>query len=146
MSHPRGDSVHMKRNTQSAAAASYTLAWETGSVDSRRSTAACLPGAKAVRPAKPKAAQGGLLRFCHEIAGLLIRRHLAGIQPEAARQEVRERLIQLMSCSEERAEWLVDLSLELIHVKMHGKFERNPLELSLLIARAGNQLRDLSSN
>ncbi len=93
-----------------------------------------------------KAAGGGLLRFCHEIAGLLIRRHLSGIDPAVARREVAARLIDLMKCSKERAEWLVELSLEIIHVKTHGRFQRNPLELSLLIARAGNQLRDVSNN
>ncbi len=64
----------------------------------------------------------------------------------AVRREVRARLMQMMSCTAERAERLIELSLELIHVKIHGRYRRNPLELSLLIARAGNQLREVGDN
>lgn len=62
------------------------------------------------------------------------------------RREVRARLMQMMACTEARAERLIDLSLELIHVKVHGRYQRNPLELSLLIAQAGNQLREVMDN
>jgi len=34
----------------------------------------------------------------------------------------------------------------LIHVKANGQFKRNALELSELIARAGNQLREVRNN
>jgi hypothetical protein len=88
----------------------------------------------------------GLLGLCHEIAGLILRRQMEKNDAVAVRREVRARLVQMMSCTEERAERLIDLSLELIHVKIHGRFQRNPLELSLLIARAGNQLRNVGDN
>jgi hypothetical protein len=145
MSHPPGDTVHMKRKSPFSAAISFDVDRKTVPLKSGRREAGASKGG-ANGSVKLKAVEGGLLRFCHEVAGLIIRRHLSGIDPETVRLEVTERLIGLMKCSEERAARLVDLSLELIHVKMHGKFERNPLELSLLIARAGNQLRDVSNN
>jgi len=64
----------------------------------------------------------------------------------AVRREVRARLMQTMSCTAERAERLIELSLELIHVKIYGRYRRDPLELSLLIAWAGNQLREVGDN
>lgn len=90
--------------------------------------------------------RSGLLGLCHEIAGLILRRHQEKNDPVAVRCEVRARLVQMMSCTEERAERLIDLSLELVHVKIHGRYRRNPLELSILIARAGNQLREIGAN
>jgi len=93
-----------------------------------------------------ESAHSGLLGLCHEIAGLILRRQIEKKDAVAVRTEVRARLVRMMSCTEERAERLIDLSLELIHVKIHGRFQRNPLELSLLIARAGNQLRSVSDN
>lgn len=93
-----------------------------------------------------EAVEKGLLGLCHEIAGLILRRHIEKNDAVAVRCEVRGRLVQMMQCSEERAERLIDLSLELIHVKIHGRFQRNPLELGLLIARAGNQLREVGDN
>lgn len=90
--------------------------------------------------------RSGLLGLCHEIAGLILRRHQEKNDPAAVRREVRARLVQMMSCTEERAERLIDLSLELVHVKIHGHYRRNPLELSILIARAGNQLREIGAN
>ena len=93
-----------------------------------------------------EAVEKGLPGLCHEIAGLILRRHIEKSDAVAVRREVRGRLVQMMKCSEERAERLIDLSLELIHVKIHGRFKRNPLELSLLIARAGNQLREVRDN
>ncbi|MDP4792615.1 MAG: hypothetical protein NWR21_06065 [Verrucomicrobiales bacterium] len=90
--------------------------------------------------------RSGLLGLCHEIAGLILRRHQEKNDPVAVRREVRARLVQMMSCTEERAERLIDLSLELVHVKIHGRYRRNPLELSILIARAGNQLREIGAN
>lgn len=145
MSHPRVDTVHMKQKPRITAAISFDSNRVTEPFQSAGSKAQT-PRGGANTPKVLKAVEGGLLSFCHEVAGLIIRRHLSGIDPEAVRLEVTDRLVSLMKCSEERATRLVDLSLELIHVKMHGKFERNPLELSLLIARAGNQLRDVSNN
>jgi len=115
--------------------------------DSRR---AGLPTVPTTGPAKSaterESAQSGLLGLCHEIAGLILRRQMEKNDAAAVRREVRARLMQMMSCTAERAERLIELSLELIHVKIHGRYRRNPLELSLLIARAGNQLREVGDN
>ncbi len=109
----------------------------------RSSAPALVPGKAAT---VQESAQRGLLGLCHEIAGLILRRQMEKNDAVAVRREVRAKLVELMSCTEDRAERLIDLSLELIHVKIHGRYRLNPLELSLLIARAGNQLREVGGN
>lgn len=102
--------------------------------------------AVSVRP-EAKAVENGLLRLCQEIAGSLLRRRLESGDPVRAVREMRRELTRhLPDCDEARAGWLVDLALELLHVKARGQFKRNALELSELIARAANQLRDVADN
>ena len=94
-----------------------------------------------------KPVESGLLRLCQEIAGSLLRRHLETGDAARAVREMRRTLLQVLpGCDETRAGWIVDLALELIHVKAKGQFKRNALELSELIARAGNQLREVRDN
>ncbi len=134
----------MKRNIRPSAA---SVTPEYSAADPRRvvrSFSPALPEGKA--ESGEKALCRGLLGLCHEIAGLILRRRMENRDAVAVRHEVRKRLVRMLSCPEERAERLIDLSLELIHVKIHGRFQRNPLELSLLIARAGNQLREAGDN
>jgi len=102
--------------------------------------------ASAPRP-EEKPVESGLLRLCQEIAGSLLRRRLESGDPVKAVREMRSELVKhLPDCNERRAGQLIDLALELIHVKANGSFKRNPLELSQLIARAGNQLRNVADN
>lgn len=94
-----------------------------------------------------KPVESGLLRLCEEVAGSLLRRHLETGDAVQAVREVRACLVTaLPDCDEARAGWVVDLALELMHVKAHGFYQRNALELSELIARAGKQLREVRSN
>jgi hypothetical protein len=110
--------------------------------------AAVRPGAGGLRPPSPaKAVGGGLLRLCEEIAGTLLRRRLESGDAVGAVRWVRSELVaHLPDCDEARAGRLVDLALELLHVKARGRFRRNPLELSELIAYAGRQLRAPEDN
>jgi len=106
-------------------------------------------GAKAGRgeiPITRKSVESGLLRLCEEVAVNLLKRYFELRDPRGAVRGMRADLRLALRCDEERAGRIVDLALELIHVKIHGRFRRNTLELSQLIARAGNQLRDLSDN
>lgn len=76
----------------------------------------------------------------------MLRRQLETGDPVRTVREVRRCLVATLRCDDFRAGQIVDLALELIHVKINGRYRRNPLELSQLIARAGNQLRDLRDN
>ncbi|PAW63745.1 MAG: hypothetical protein B9S36_04105 [Verrucomicrobiia bacterium Tous-C2TDCM] len=94
-----------------------------------------------------KPLESGLLRLCEEIAGSLLRRHLETGDAVQVVREIRACLVTtLPDCNEARAGWIVDLALELMHVKAHGFYQRNALELSELIARAGKQLREVRNN
>ena len=94
-----------------------------------------------------KAVERGLLRLCEEIAGTLLRRRLEGGDPvEVVRRMRRDLVFHLPDCDETRAGRLVDLALELLHVKAHGRYRRNALELGELIAEAGRRLRDRRDN
>lgn len=146
MSHPWEYSVHMKRNIQPLTALSNLSDPTAGSTSGVRTGTPESSAGKAVTRQESESLRSGLLGLCHEIAGLLLRRQIEQNDAAAVRREVRARLVKMMACTGERADRLIDLSLELIHVKIHGRYDRNPLELSLLIARAGNQLREVRDN
>lgn len=93
-----------------------------------------------------RSVENGLLRLCEEVAGRLLKRCCEANDPERAVREMRAALMSKLGCDGVRAGRIVDLALELLHVKAHGRFKRNPLELSQLIAFAGNQLRSVSDN
>jgi len=102
---------------------------------------------RSVTPEPRKPVESGLLRLCEEIAGSLLRRRLECGDTVRVIRGMRSELIRILpGCDETRAGCLVDLALELLHVKARGQFKRNALELSELIARAGNQLRNAADN
>ncbi len=88
----------------------------------------------------------GLLQFCKELAGMLIRRYLVENDPAEVRQAVSRHLQQSMKCDRANAAYLIDLALELIHLKVHGEYCRNEIELSLLISKATGSVGDLQVN
>ncbi len=91
--------------------------------------------------------EGGLFRLCEEVAGTLLRRVAENSDAAAAVRAVRRDLFShLPDCDMARAGHLIDLALELIRVKSRGRYLRNPLELSELVARAGRRLRNSSDN
>ncbi len=139
MSHPLGDGACMNKRIQSKPVVSLSAL--VSPPPTSRSSAA------AGTPVEREAVESGLLRLCEEIAGTLLRRRLESGDPADSVRATRRDLVRyLPDCDEARAGWLVDLALELLHVKSKGRFRRNALELSQLIARAGNQLRELSDN
>lgn len=94
-----------------------------------------------------KIVESQLLGLCKEIAYHMLRRGSEGEYPAAVIQDLRIGLMkQLPDCDEVRAKSLVTLAIELLHVKIHGRFRRNVLDLSELIARADKRLRHVSDN
>ncbi|MDA8909156.1 MAG: hypothetical protein P1U81_05715 [Verrucomicrobiales bacterium] len=87
-----------------------------------------------------------LVELCSEIAGVLLRGYSDGKSGRAVRRLIVSGLIEKMKCDAPQAQSLVDLSLELIHLQAYGRFRSNSLELSLLVARGGGALGDLSLN
>lgn len=86
------------------------------------------------------------MELCSEIAGVLLRGYSDGKSGRAVRRLIVSGLIEKMKCDAPQAQSLVDLSLELIHLQAYGRFRSNSLELSLLVARGGGALGDLSLN
>lgn len=95
--------------------------------------------------------QGGsdLLKFCRELSIILIRSYQTG-QDNGSTSELRDKLaaslIVTLNCTEKQALCLIELSLELIHAKLQGRFKRTEVELSYLIATATGAVSDVSSN
>ena len=88
----------------------------------------------------------GLIKFCRELSGVLIRRYM--VEPDAASLRARlcASLVVTLQCTELQAQCLIDLSLELIHAKLHGEYRRSNVELSYLIATATGAVEDVGSN
>jgi hypothetical protein len=88
----------------------------------------------------------GLMKFCRELAVIMIRRHSSGKDAEHLRQTMTGELQATLSCTGQQAHGLVDIALEIIHARVHGTYRRSPLELSYLIATATGAVGDLSVN
>ncbi len=88
----------------------------------------------------------GLIKFCRELAVIILRRY--SIEDDAAqlRSRLHQSLMQTLQCSSQQAECLIDLALELIHSKVHGRYRRTELELSYLVATATGAVSDISAN
>jgi len=87
-----------------------------------------------------------LLSFCRELAGHLIRRYRSGDEPAEVRATFEEELAGALECDPFQAECLVELAIEVLHVKVHGKYRRDPVELSFLIAQTTGVVREVSWN
>lgn len=87
-----------------------------------------------------------LLELCTEIAGALLRGYADGKAGRVVRRLIVTGLAEKMQCPRLQAHSLVDLSLELIHLEAYGRFKRNPLEFSLLVAQSGGEVRDIPQN
>ena len=139
VSHPLRYSVFMNRKTRTAlTSSSQTHPVNTSTIASGQ--------VFDPRNGGEKKSESGLLGLCHEIAGLLLRRYAENSDASVVRGEVKGELMRMMVCNAERADHLLELALELIHVKAKGKYKRNALELSFLIARAGDQVRNVGDN
>lgn len=88
----------------------------------------------------------GLLKFCRELAVILIQRYSVDDDAARLRDRLRASLLATLKCSESQAECLINLSLEMIHHKTHGEYRRSDLELSYLVAQASGIVSDVSVN
>ena len=88
----------------------------------------------------------GLIKFCRELAVILIRRYMVENDAGELREKLSASLVATLKCSRQQAECIIDLSLELIHAKVHGKYRRSNVELSYLIATATGAVNDVSAN
>lgn len=88
----------------------------------------------------------GLIKFCRELSVILIRQYSVEDDATELRAKLRSSLMSTLGCSEKQALSLVELSLELIHAKVHGAYRRTNVELSYLIAMATGAVTDVSSN
>lgn len=88
----------------------------------------------------------GLIKFCRELSLILIRQYSTNDDAADLRTKLCESLVSTLKCSEQQALCLVELSLELIHAKVHGKYRRTSVELSYLIAMATGAVSDVSAN
>lgn len=88
----------------------------------------------------------GLIRFCRELSAIMIRRYMVERDVETLRDRFRASLVTTLKCTEPQALCLVELTLELIHARLHGNYRRSPVELSYLIGVATGAVRNLSVN
>lgn len=96
--------------------------------------------------ATPGQEEDPLLRLCREIAGALIRCYLSAPNAALVREEICQGLMEQLKCDRLRAQRLIELAMELIHVHCYGEYQRDPLELGLLISRAEGHVRDVTRN
>ena len=81
-----------------------------------------------------------LLRFCNELAAMLIRNYLNAYCTDAVRKGVCENLVETLACTEQQAHCLVDLALELIHVRVHNDYRYQNVNLDYQISMATKAL------
>ena len=87
-----------------------------------------------------------LIKFCRELSSVLIRSYDAENGVGELREKLCASIMVTLSCTEKQALSLIELSLELIHAKLHGAYRRTDIELSYLIAAATGAVNDVSSN
>lgn len=88
----------------------------------------------------------GLIKFCRELSIILIRQYTKNNDVGELRDKLCSSLVATLKCSQLQANCIIDLSLELIHAKVHGNYRRSEVELSYLIATATGAVSDVSSN
>ena len=87
-----------------------------------------------------------LIKFCREVSAILIRSCHAENGVADLRDKLCASIMATLACSDKQALSLIELSLELIHAKVHGTYRRTEVELSYLIAAATGAVCDVSSN
>lgn len=78
----------------------------------------------------------GLLQFCRELSVILIRRYMSSNDAGELRDRLSASLMVTLDCSEKEAFCLIDLALELIHVKVYGDYRRSNVDLGYLVENA----------
>ncbi|MEM9016657.1 MAG: hypothetical protein AAGC68_06560 [Verrucomicrobiota bacterium] len=85
-----------------------------------------------------------IISLCREIAVAMIGRYQEGEEASAVRLEIREGLVEHLDCDEDQANSLIDLSLELVQVTCYGEYQRNSVELAILIRKASGVWGDVA--
>lgn len=88
----------------------------------------------------------GLIKFCRELAVILVRKCDTEKDATSVRNRISDSIVNTLNCTRKQAESLIDLSLELIHFKVHGEYRRSEIELSYLIAKATGAVDKVSNN
>ena len=88
----------------------------------------------------------GLIKFCRELAVILVRKFDTEKDATSVRTRLSDSIVNTLNCTRKQAESLIDLSLELIHFKVHGEYRRSEIELSYLIAKATGVVDKVSNN
>lgn len=81
-----------------------------------------------------------LLKFCRELSTVLVRSYMVENDADELREKLCSSLMLTLACSYHHANCLVDLSLELIHAKVHHEIRRSNDDLDYLISHAGKAL------
>lgn len=87
-----------------------------------------------------------LLEFCRELAGIVMRRYRVENEASEVRRIITADLRKSLKCTKLQADSLFELALEVIHVKIHGRYQRTGADLTFLIAKAGGVVRNVSLN
>ena len=153
MSHPLGNLSHMKMRTtpQNIAALNFDhMSGTTCDHISRRNSnnriGSTSAEEKLVNRIFREGNGKGLIKFCRELAVILIRRYMVENDADGLREKLCASLIATLDCTRLQAQCLIDLALELIHAKVHGKYRRTDVELSFLIATATGAVDDVNAN
>lgn len=77
---------------------------------------------------------------------MLVKQSTVENDPTDVRDNVATSLRHTLRCGTEQAECLIEIALEMIHQKTHGTYQRSPLELSFLMAKATGLVGDPAAN
>jgi hypothetical protein len=88
----------------------------------------------------------GLLEICHEIADRFVLACLVNDHPFAVREAMEIGLAEEYDLPSERAERLFDLALEVMHLRIHGRYFSPLAEIGHLIAAVTGGLAEPGSN
>ena len=86
-----------------------------------------------------------IFNFCEKLAVMLTPGYSDNDRTIGLRDKIYANLCETLKCSGKQAASLIELSLELIHTRLHGSYRSN-VDLNLLIAAATGAVREVSSN
>lgn len=81
-----------------------------------------------------------LVGFCQKLGNSLVHQFLVESDAYTIREGICAELASDLNCSHQQAECLIELTLELIHIKVHGSFRQANVDLSYIISMAANAL------
>ncbi len=88
-----------------------------------------------------------IFKFCRELSVVLIRGYQqCDGEIGELRANLRASLVKTLKCGEHQADCLIELALELVYVRLYGRYRRSNVDLSLLIATATGAVGDVSVN